>query len=178
MLHQAAITAATVTRPDCFVIAYGGNVISTRDRDGKVTLSKGDHLKESAKGAVADALSVLCHCPWMVKVVVSVIPRFRLTAEALAEFRTLSSMLADVAFSHGAAFIDVEALLSAGDPSASGTGVAPGDRLAKVTVAQNGPKLSVDWFRDDLVHLTDNGLLAIWREVDQIILACGRELPR
>ena len=56
--------------------------------------------------------------------------------------------------------------------------MAPGDRLAKVTVAQNSPKLSLDWFRDDLVHLTDNGLLAIWREVNQIILACGRELPR
>ena len=63
-------------------------------------------------------------------------------------------MLADMTFSHGAAFIDVEALLSAGDAPASGTGVAPADRLAKVTVAQNGPKLSVDWFRDDLVHLT------------------------
>ena len=41
---------------------------------------------------------------------VGVIPRFRPTDEALAEFRTLSSMLADVAFSRGAAFIDVEAL--------------------------------------------------------------------
>ena len=95
----------------------------------------------------------------MVKVVVGVIPRFRLTDEAL------SSMLADVAFSHGAAFIDVEALLSAGDAPASGTGVAPGDRLAKVKVELNGPRLKVDWFRDDLVHVTDDGLLAIWREV-------------
>ena len=120
-----------------------------------VTLIKGQHLKESAKGAKPDALSVLRHCHWMVKVVVDVISRFRLTDEAL------SSMLADMAFSHGAAYIDVEALLSAGDASASGTGEAPGDRLAKVKVELNGPKFSVDWFRNDLVHLTDDGLLAI-----------------
>ena len=50
---------------------------------------------------MADALSVLRHCPWMVKVVVGVIPRVRLADEALAEFRALSSMLADVALSHG-----------------------------------------------------------------------------
>ena len=34
VLHQAAITAATVTRPDVFVICYGGNVLAQRDRDG------------------------------------------------------------------------------------------------------------------------------------------------
>ena len=87
-------------------------------------------------------------------------------------------MLADVTFSYGAAFIDVEALLSARDAPAGGTGVAPGDHLVKVKVELNGPKLTVDWFRDDFVNLTDDGLLAIWREVNQIILACGRELPR
>ena len=70
---------------------------------GKWTLIKGQHLKESAKGTLVHTLSVLRHCHWMVKVVVGIIPRFRLTEEAL------SSMLADVAFSHGAAYIDVEA---------------------------------------------------------------------
>ena len=109
--------AATVTRPEVLVIAYGGNVLAERQRNGEEGLRRGQNLKESAKGALADALSVLRHCHWMVKVVVGVIPRFRLTDEAL------SSMLADMAFSHGAAFIDVVALLSAGDASASGTGV-------------------------------------------------------
>ena len=63
MLHQAAITAATVTRPDCFVIAYGGNVLAERQRSGEEGLRRGPNLKEAAKGAVADALSVLRHCP-------------------------------------------------------------------------------------------------------------------
>ena len=41
---------------------------------------------------MANALSVLRHCPWMTKVVLGVIPRFRLTDVALAEFRAFSSI--------------------------------------------------------------------------------------
>ena len=49
----------------------------------------------------------------MAKVVVGVVPLTRLSVEALAEFRALSEMLADVAFDHDAAVIDVETLLLA-----------------------------------------------------------------
>ena len=48
-----------------------------------------------------------------------VVPRFRMTEEALAEIRALTQMLADVSFKHGVEFSDVEALLSDSEASES-----------------------------------------------------------
>ena len=43
---------AAVTRPDVFVIAYGGNVLAERQRNGEEGLRRGQNLKESANGVV------------------------------------------------------------------------------------------------------------------------------
>ena len=177
-LRQATITAVAHTRPDCLVISFGGNALLERQKDGSQVLRHLDlpETKEACATAISHCLTIVAHCPWMAVVVMGVVPRLRMTEEALAEIRALSQMLADVSHKHGVAFIDVEALLSEGEASASRPVVGTRHYHQQVTVDPKRPPLSPDAYEDDLVHLSADSLHAIWRAIDEIIFDCGREV--
>ena len=172
-------------RPAADVISYGINCITSRE--GSLDdLFHRIHITESCVDVVRRIIGTLSLDKFTLPIVLGVIHHATMEGrEALVMYRTLSSMYADLVEGIGAAYVDVESVDAHASPSADDSGGAEVTGTASHSDVESAPlvqrRIHKEAYalgrRDDRVHLSRTSLLAVWKEVDNVILSFRLYVP-